>query len=48
MILCEEPYLNEPAYGNASGTPECKAYSANTRRMAVKIAVRWLYLRPML
>ncbi|THH29394.1 hypothetical protein EUX98_g4806 [Antrodiella citrinella] len=39
MILCEEPYLNEPAWANSSGTAASKAYSANVRRMVVKTAM---------
>ncbi|KAL4245719.1 hypothetical protein ABKN59_001670 [Abortiporus biennis] len=39
MILCEEPYLNEPGWANSAGTAESKAYSANVRRMVVKTAM---------
>lgn len=39
MILCDEPYLNEPAWSNCSGTPQSKAYSANVRRMVVRTAM---------
>ncbi|KAF8627164.1 hypothetical protein AX15_004484 [Amanita polypyramis BW_CC] len=39
MILCEEPYLNEPAWANSSGSPQSRAYSANVRRMVVKTAM---------
>ncbi|CAL1700032.1 unnamed protein product [Somion occarium] len=39
MILCEEPYLNEPGWATAAGTPQSKAYSANVRRMVVKTAM---------
>ncbi|KAJ4478043.1 hypothetical protein J3R30DRAFT_3478428 [Lentinula aciculospora] len=39
MILCEEPYLNEPAWASDAGTPQSKAYSANLRRMVVKTAM---------
>ncbi|PPQ63873.1 hypothetical protein CVT24_009499 [Panaeolus cyanescens] len=39
MILCDEPYLNEPAWANSSGTPQSHAYSANVRRMVVKTAM---------
>lgn len=39
MILCDEPYLNEPGWANAGGTPQSKAYSANVRRMVVKTAM---------
>ncbi|OJA14679.1 hypothetical protein AZE42_02395 [Rhizopogon vesiculosus] len=39
MILCEEPYLNEPGWGNDGGTPQSKQYSANVRRMVVKTAM---------
>ncbi|KAK7676142.1 hypothetical protein QCA50_020892 [Cerrena zonata] len=39
MILCEEPYLNEPGWANGTGTPQSKAYSANVRRMVVKTAM---------
>ncbi|KAH7105452.1 hypothetical protein BKA62DRAFT_689728 [Auriculariales sp. MPI-PUGE-AT-0066] len=39
MILCEEPYLNEPGWATQSGTPQSKAYSANVRRMVVNTAM---------
>ncbi|KAG6854764.1 hypothetical protein C0991_001191 [Blastosporella zonata] len=39
MILCEEPYLNEPGWANQGGTPASRAYSANVRRMVVKTAM---------
>jgi len=39
MILCEEPYLNEPGWASSSGTPQSHAYSANVRRMVVKTAM---------
>jgi len=39
MILCEEPYLNEPGWATSSGTPQSNAYSANIRRMVVKTAM---------
>ncbi|KAI6047226.1 ubiquitin conjugating enzyme family protein [Pisolithus marmoratus] len=39
MILCDEPYLNEPGWANSGGTPQSKAYSANVRRMVVKTAM---------
>lgn len=39
MILCEEPYLNEPAWAQSGGTPPSKAYSANVRRMVVRTAM---------
>ncbi|KAJ3999011.1 hypothetical protein F5050DRAFT_1893090 [Lentinula boryana] len=39
MILCEEPYLNEPGWASSAGTPQSKAYSANCRRMVVRIAM---------
>ncbi|KZT70316.1 hypothetical protein DAEQUDRAFT_689428 [Daedalea quercina L-15889] len=39
MILCEEPYLNEPGWANSGGTPQSRAYSANVRRMVVKTAM---------
>jgi hypothetical protein len=39
MILCEEPYLNEPAWANSSGSQQSRAYSANVRRMVVKTAM---------
>ncbi|KAF9534355.1 hypothetical protein CPB83DRAFT_889347 [Crepidotus variabilis] len=39
MILCEEPYLNEPGWAASAGTPASKAYSANVRRMVVKTAM---------
>ncbi|PPQ84259.1 hypothetical protein CVT25_011906 [Psilocybe cyanescens] len=39
MILCDEPFLNEPAWATSSGTPQSQAYSANVRRMVVKTAM---------
>ncbi|KAI0737682.1 ubiquitin conjugating enzyme family protein [Daedaleopsis nitida] len=39
MILCDEPYLNEPGWANSGGTPKSMAYSANVRRMVVKTAM---------
>jgi len=36
MILCDEPYLNEPGWANGGGSPQSKAYSANVRRMVVR------------
>ncbi|KAG9317659.1 ubiquitin conjugating enzyme family protein [Chiua virens] len=39
MILCDEPYLNEPGWANGGGTPQSKAYSANVRRMVVRTAM---------
>lgn len=39
MILCDEPYLNEPGWSSGGGTPASKAYSANVRRMVVNTAM---------
>ncbi|VDB85365.1 unnamed protein product [Peniophora sp. CBMAI 1063] len=39
MILCDEPYLNEPGWANSAGTPQSAAYSANVRRMVVRTAM---------
>ncbi|KAL1412563.1 hypothetical protein Q8F55_000310 [Vanrija albida] len=39
LILCEEPYLNEPGWANQAGTVASKAYSANVRRMVVEDAM---------
>ncbi|KAJ3757032.1 hypothetical protein EV360DRAFT_46899 [Lentinula raphanica] len=39
MILCEEPYLNEPGWASSAGTAASRAYSANCRRMVVKAAM---------
>ncbi|KAJ7781258.1 hypothetical protein B0H16DRAFT_1497657 [Mycena metata] len=39
MILCEEPYLNEPGWANSAGTAQSRAYSANVRRMVVRTAM---------
>jgi len=39
MILCDEPYLNEPAWSTSGGSPQSLAYSANVRRMVVKTAM---------
>jgi len=39
MILCEEPFLNEPGWATQANTPQSKAYSANVRRMVVRTAM---------
>ncbi|TFK43556.1 hypothetical protein BDQ12DRAFT_675170 [Crucibulum laeve] len=39
MILCDEPYLNEPGWASSGGTPQSRAYSANVRRMVVNTAM---------
>ncbi|KAF8974752.1 hypothetical protein BDZ97DRAFT_1647255 [Flammula alnicola] len=39
MILCDEPYLNEPAWASSGGSSQSLAYSANVRRMVVKTAM---------
>ncbi|EGN93067.1 hypothetical protein SERLA73DRAFT_172419 [Serpula lacrymans var. lacrymans S7.3] len=39
MILCEEPYLNEPGWAMNGGSPQSLAYSANVRRMVVRTAM---------
>jgi len=39
MILCDEPYLNEPVWSTSGGSPQSRAYSANVRRMVVKTAM---------
>ncbi|KAI5116954.1 hypothetical protein M0805_001927 [Coniferiporia weirii] len=39
MILCDEPYLNEPGWSSEAGTPASNAYSANLRRMVVNTAM---------
>jgi len=39
MILCDEPYLNEPGWAGGAGTPQSQAYSANVRRMVVRTAM---------
>ncbi|KAI0832813.1 ubiquitin conjugating enzyme family protein [Trametes gibbosa] len=39
MILCDEPYLNEPGWASSGGTPKSIAYSANIRRMVVRTAM---------
>ncbi|TFK75935.1 hypothetical protein BDN72DRAFT_786105 [Pluteus cervinus] len=39
MILCDEPYLNEPGWASSGGTPQSQAYSANVRRMVVHTAM---------
>jgi len=46
MILCEEPYLNEPGWASSAGTPESRSYSANVRRMVVKIAMLGMLKNP--
>ncbi|WWC95452.1 hypothetical protein V866_002316 [Kwoniella sp. B9012] len=35
LILCEEPYTNEPGWANDAGTSASNAYSANVRRMVL-------------
>ncbi|WVF68400.1 hypothetical protein IAT40_003165 [Kwoniella sp. CBS 6097] len=35
LILCEEPYLNEPGWADQAGSTQSKAYSANIRRMTL-------------
>ncbi|KAF9462625.1 hypothetical protein BDZ94DRAFT_1298429 [Collybia nuda] len=39
MILCDEPYLNEPGWASSGGSPQSHAYSSNVRRMVVKTAM---------
>ncbi|KAG8980855.1 hypothetical protein FRB90_007442 [Tulasnella sp. 427] len=39
MILCEEPYLNEPGWAQGAGTTASIQYSANVRRMVVHTAM---------
>ncbi|KAH8105029.1 hypothetical protein DFH11DRAFT_1645277 [Phellopilus nigrolimitatus] len=39
MILCDEPYLNEPGWAGEAGTPASKAYTANVKRMVVNTAM---------
>lgn len=39
LILCEEPYLNEPGWADQSGSKQSKAYSANVRRMVIVDAI---------
>ncbi|KZO91353.1 hypothetical protein CALVIDRAFT_521696 [Calocera viscosa TUFC12733] len=39
MILCDEPYLNEPGWEGQRGTPASEQYSANVRRMVVQTAM---------
>ncbi|KIO34017.1 hypothetical protein M407DRAFT_17275 [Tulasnella calospora MUT 4182] len=39
MILCEEPYLNEPGWANGAGSSSSISYSANVRRMVVHTAM---------
>ncbi|KIJ56783.1 hypothetical protein M422DRAFT_72920 [Sphaerobolus stellatus SS14] len=46
MILCEEPYLNEPGWATCAGTPQSMAYSANVRRMVVSIAMLGMLKNP--
>ncbi|KAF8655221.1 hypothetical protein AX16_003128 [Volvariella volvacea WC 439] len=46
MILCDEPYLNEPGWASSGGTPQSHAYSANVRRMVVKTAMLGNLLEP--
>ncbi|KAG8962660.1 hypothetical protein FRC03_003913 [Tulasnella sp. 419] len=46
MILCEEPYLNEPGWANDGGSPQSMAYSANVRRMVVNTAMLGILKNP--
>jgi hypothetical protein len=39
LILCEEPYCNEPGWANDAGSAASKAYSANIRRMVLHDAM---------
>ncbi|EPQ59915.1 hypothetical protein GLOTRDRAFT_32925, partial [Gloeophyllum trabeum ATCC 11539] len=39
MILCDEPYVNEPGWSQEAGSVNSQAYSANVRRMVVKTAM---------
>ncbi|KAG9045669.1 hypothetical protein FS837_005881 [Tulasnella sp. UAMH 9824] len=39
MILCDEPYLNEPGWANGAGSSSSISYSANVRRMVVHTAM---------
>ncbi|KAL1660626.1 hypothetical protein GGF50DRAFT_106202 [Schizophyllum commune] len=39
MILCDEPYLNEPGWANQQGSAASMAYTKNCRRMNVRIAM---------
>ncbi|KZT62275.1 hypothetical protein CALCODRAFT_462875 [Calocera cornea HHB12733] len=39
MILCDEPYLNEPGWEAQRGTAASEQYSANVRRMVVHTAM---------
>jgi len=39
MILCDEPYLNEPGWESGAGTTQSKQYSAGVRRMVVHTAM---------
>ena len=41
MILCEEPYLNEPGWANNGGTPKsiaCESFLYRFSRMSVQLA----------
>ncbi|ORY34658.1 hypothetical protein BCR39DRAFT_513852 [Naematelia encephala] len=39
LILCEEPYCNEPGWAQGSGSTGSKSYSANVRRMTIADAM---------
>ncbi|KAH8830857.1 hypothetical protein DL96DRAFT_1594587 [Flagelloscypha sp. PMI_526] len=39
MILVPDPYVNEPGWASSGGSPQALAYSANVRRMVVKVAM---------
>lgn len=35
MILCDEPYLNEPGWANEHGTPASKACTSNRKLVLI-------------
>lgn len=39
MILCDEPYLNEPGWANGGGTPQSKACKSVNSEMNVRLLV---------
>ncbi|EIW82142.1 ubiquitin conjugating enzyme family protein [Coniophora puteana RWD-64-598 SS2] len=39
MILCEEPYINEPGWDKDAGSSRSLAYTYNVRRMVVRAAM---------
>ncbi|KAF2867286.1 hypothetical protein BDV95DRAFT_647791 [Massariosphaeria phaeospora] len=47
MILCEEPFCNEPSFGSARGTRESKMYNKRCQSLTIQYAMlNWLTSPP--